>query len=799
MSVNLHRSIVALLFLSFLVCPQADRWPSALALAASSKEQGEFGAKAHQLSEEAMAAQHAGNFSQAEPLLLEALQLSEKIFKGGHNGVAQNQLIGSIERLADCYFLQGKYSEAEGQYLRAVSLRRQSATIKDKSLIRDLNNLAALYQKNGKISAADDISGQALALVEMNWGASPELAVALSARAKILLEAYQPLDAVALFDRALAIRLKEAKGNDPNVSALLTSLAKAYLDSDNYHAAEKALKQALDIDLANSGRQSLPVVVDLSTIGQLYLRQGKYGASEHAYSEALEICTKLKGEKDPETAACMNNLAFLYSNMNEYDKGETLLRSGLEIREQFYGGEHPFVAQNLINLADLLVSSGKPEQAEPLLLRALKIETTAFGPNHDYVLLIERELVDILQNQPSKLALAETYARLVLEHDQAAAAGGSLLVARDLESLGKILIAQDKIGEAKPVIAKARSIESMQKGLYFEKQRNASNSSTAASPFTNAIQDKWALVIGISSFQDAALNLRFAAKDAVDFRNFLVNQAGFRADHVKLLTDHEATRANIVALLGDQWLKRVVKADDLAVVYISSHGTQAANQVGGANFIVPYEGNAQNIVFSGIPMQWLIAGLKDLVHSDRICVFLDVCHSGAAANGHKDATKPESSTKPSPKPSPESSPESVSEIGQASTASGGKALYRIRNIDENALASPPGQVVVAASQADQISWESKRYSNSVFTRRLIEGLALHGKDTTLEQAFTYLHDRVEEEVLRDRTQIQAPVVVPKLGAANEPQLGCKPANPRSVAEPSAVAGAANPRASLEPK
>lgn len=737
---------------------------SAFASSSSSSSKSASGSRAQELTEEAMVALKAANYAAAEPLLIEALQLNEKGFKGANLG---GQLIGSIERLADCYFLESKYSEAEVLYLRAIAARQKAGVAKDSSLVRDLTNVAALYQRQGKHSEADQRSKQALMLVEEQWGDSLELAAALVARAKVLLDIDQAPAAISLLERALSLRLKEAKGNDSAVSSILTTLAKAYLESDNYHAAEKSLKQALDIDLANSGRESLPVVVDLSTIGQLYLRQGKYSASEHAYKEALEICTRLKGDKHPETATCMNNLAFLYRNMGDYSKAESLLRSGLDIREQNFGTDHPLVAQNLINLADLLVAADKATEAEPLLKRALSIEESNLGQQHSYVALIERELIDILQAQPTKLAEAEKYARRLLQYDQSVSGEDSLLTARDLESLGKILIAQDKIAEAKPVIEKARSIESMQKGLFFEQEKNknlteqlAANSSII---YNKPIQDKWALVVGISSFQDASLNLRFAAKDAVDFRNFLVNQAGFQADHVKLLTDHEATRANIVALLGDKWMKRVVKADDLAVVYISSHGTQAASQVGGTNFIVPYEGNAHNIVFSGIPMQWFLAGLKDLVHSDRICVFLDVCHSGAAAieKGESKFTQ---------------------ELDKDITAVGGKSLYRIRDIGETALASPPGQVVVAASQADQISWESKRYSNSVFTRRLIEGLSLNGKETTLQQAFVYLRDRVEEEVLRDRTQIQAPVVVPKLQAANAPQLGCKAINPRSAAE-----------------
>lgn len=785
MPVNLNRSIAALLLL-LLAYPQIGEHLSASSSALASPKTDS--SKAHQLTEEAMVAQKAGNFAQAEPLLLEAVQIRENGFKGDQ---PSGLLIGSLERLADCYFLQGKYSQAQLLYLRAVAGRRQAGVAKDSSLVRDLTNLAVLYQRQGKTAEADDISKQALSLVENQWGESLELSNALVARAKVLLD-INVLDtnslgtnltgaATALLERALSLRLKESKGNDSSVSSILTTLAKAYLESDNYHAAEKSLKQALAIDLANSGRESLPVVVDLSTIGQLYLRQGKYAASEHAYVEALEISIRLKGEGHPETATCQNNLALLYRNMGDYSKAEGLLRRGLAIREQNFGGDHPLVAQNLINLADILVAADKDAEAEPLLLRALKIEESTFGREHDYVALIERELVDILQTQPTKLAEAEKYARRLLEHDQAVSGGDSLLTARDLESLGKILIAQDKLAEAKPVIEKARAIESMQKGMFFQQEKNKNAADTARNAgiiYTKPVQDKWALVIGISSFQDTSLNLRFAAKDAVDFRNFLVNQAGFQADHVKLLTDHEATRANIVALLGDKWMKRVVKADDLAVVYISSHGTQAASQVGGANFIVPYEGNSHNIVFSGIPMQWLLAGLKDLVHSDRICVFLDVCHSGAAAS-KSDASKFDSE---------KLDPSSDQQVEQVSSAAGGKALYRIRDIGEAALASPPGQVVVAASQADQISWESKRYSNSVFTRRLIEGLAINGKNTTLQQAFAYLRDRVEEEVLRDRTQIQAPVVVPKLEAANAPQLGCTATNPRPAGSEADGAG-----------
>ncbi|MFT2543646.1 hypothetical protein ACMWP9_37310, partial [Escherichia coli] len=41
------------------------------------------------------------------------------------------------------------------------------------------------------------------------------------------------------------------------------------------------------------------------------------------------------------------------------------------------------------------------------------------------------------------------------------------------------------------------------------------------------IGSKWALCVGISSFQDPSINLKYAAKDATDFSNFLVAKGNF--------------------------------------------------------------------------------------------------------------------------------------------------------------------------------------------------------------------------------------------------------------------------------
>ncbi len=65
------------------------------------------------------------------------------------------------------------------------------------------------------------------------------------------------------------------------------------------------------------------------------------------------------------------------------------------------------------------------------------------------------------------------------------------------------------------------------------------------------------------------------------------------------------------------------------------------------------------------------------------------------------------------------------------------------------------------SDPSQISWESKRYPNGVFTHHLMSALSLSGEKTKLKDAYEYLRDRVQEEVARDRGFSQSPVLKTK--------------------------------------
>lgn len=270
---------------------------------------------------------------------------------------------------------------------------------------------------------------------------------------------------------------------------------------------------------------------------------------------------------------------------------------------------------------------------------------------------------------------------------------------------------------------------------------NAVSADEAADP-NRPIKDKWAVIIGIGKFSDPSIpQLKFPAKDAQDLRDFLVKKGNFAPDHVLLLKDEQASREHILDAFGDGWLPRRVMEDDLVVIFISSHGSAADRA--GENFIIAYDSNPAHPYSTSIRLQDLANEVTRRTGCDRLVLLLDACHSGAAIDA------------------------------------GAKGLTRSQsNFDVNAITGS-GQLVISSSKPDQVSWESKRYPNGVFTHNLIDALQVHGSDTKIDSAYSELKKNVETEVRFDRAEGQSPMMMSKW-KGNELALCALPAEPRKI-------------------
>ncbi|HMY55721.1 MAG TPA: caspase family protein [Candidatus Obscuribacter sp.] len=493
------------------------------------------------------------------------------------------------------------------------------------------------------------------------------------------------------FDQAIS-QLSECLKLNPNRADAYYWRAMAY---QGIKQQDKALK---DLD------EAIRLAPDSATCylnrGLIYSNQGKLEAAVEQFEEALRYD----------------------GNLNEAEINKKFCLK--EIEKQRIAKENPQPTQPAtpVKSSVLAVTASNTTAARagaPRTAGSTTAAATALG-NDPKWLKLEKELEVKAQKERAE---AE---RLALARAKAEAENARLaLKAKEVEERAEREKARHDEAEARRIAmaAKVKGKTGTATETRGAAETAGEETAGAALDITNRpVRDKWALIIGISNFQDKNLNLKYPAKDARDFHDFLIKEANFAPDHVKLLVDEKATRANILSELGDKWLPRVANPDDLVLIYISSHGSASDMDIGGVNYLLAHDSQVDSLYASGLPMQDLTRIIKGRVHSDRVVLVLDACHSGAAE------------------------------------AAGSKGLYRKGNLDAEAVAQGTGQLVISSSQPSQVSWESKNYQNSVFTRCLIESLRKNGSATTLGDAFQNLKDRVQEEVLRERGVMQTPVL-----------------------------------------
>ena len=493
------------------------------------------------------------------------------------------------------------------------------------------------------------------------------------------------------FDQAIS-QLSECLKLNPNRADAYYWRAMAY---QGIKQQDKALK---DLD------EAIRLAPDSATCylnrGLIYSNQGKLEAAVEQFEEALRYD----------------------GNLNEAEINKKFCLKEIEKQRIAKESPQPTQPSTPVKSSVLAVTASNTAAAHagaPRTAGSTTAAATALG-NDPKWLKLEKELEVKAQKERAE---AE---RLALARAKAEAENARLaLKAKEVEERAEREKARHDEAEARRIAmaAKVKGKTGTATETRGAAETAGEETAGAALDITNRpVRDKWALIIGISNFQDKNLNLKYPAKDARDFHDFLIKEANFAPDHVKLLVDEKATRANILSELGDKWLPRVANPDDLVLIYISSHGSASDMDIGGVNYLLAHDSQVDSLYASGLPMQDLTRIIKGRVHSDRVVLVLDACHSGAVE------------------------------------AAGSKGLYRKGNLDAEAVAQGTGQLVISSSQPSQVSWESKNYQNSVFTRCLIESLRKNGSSTTLGDAFQNLKDRVQEEVLRERGVMQTPVL-----------------------------------------
>jgi hypothetical protein len=239
--------------------------------------------------------------------------------------------------------------------------------------------------------------------------------------------------------------------------------------------------------------------------------------------------------------------------------------------------------------------------------------------------------------------------------------------------------------------------------------RRAPNTPTAV------VGEKWAVVIGISDYKADGLNLRYADRDAEAIRDALVEKGGFRPERVRFLSNQHATYQEIRTALFS--FLAATQPDDLVMIFLAGHGVQ--DTINPDNFFfLAHDSEVGNLGGTAIPM-WDLGNVMDYtIRAQRILIFADTCHSGAALD--------------------------------RGGASDGKSLNFFNKYLE-VLARKKGRLVLTASQAHESSIETTKLAHGVFTNAILLGLAGAADDNPADGVITagelvdYVRAKVPEE------------------------------------------------------
>ena len=221
-------------------------------------------------------------------------------------------------------------------------------------------------------------------------------------------------EAIALAEKALAIRQRILSNEHPDVAVSLDNLAFLYHAQGRYSEAETLYLQSLEMLKHLLGEEHPGVATSLNALALLYKDQGKYEKAENYNLQALEMRKRLLGEEHPSVATSLNNLAVLYGAQGRYKEAEDYYLQAWEMRKRLLGEEHPEVATSLNNLADLYLNQGKYEKAEIYSLQALEMTKRLLGEEHPSVATSLNNLA-VLYGAQGRYKEAETYSLQALE------------------------------------------------------------------------------------------------------------------------------------------------------------------------------------------------------------------------------------------------------------------------------------------------------------------------------------------------------------------------------------------------
>jgi tetratricopeptide (TPR) repeat protein len=316
-----------------------------------------------------------GRYTEAESQFNRALAMRTNILPPGHPDIAD-----SLNDLAFIHHIQERFPEAESLYQQALAIRQQAFLGDHLDIAETLNNLAELYNRQARYADAEPFYQQALAM-RRNLR-HPLVVNSLVNLAGSYRSQRRFVEAEFLYQEAMQIHQQATPDADFGRAFILQGLARTYRDQARHAEAERLFQQVVDIFQTELPTGHLYLVIAFNSLANTYRDQSRHAEAEKLYQKALTMGQEAFSDGHPSIADILNDLAEMYQSQDRLAEAELFHEKALAMRRKVLPACHPVIAESLNNLAELHRSQGRFAEAEPLYQEAEGILLSRLGAAH---------------------------------------------------------------------------------------------------------------------------------------------------------------------------------------------------------------------------------------------------------------------------------------------------------------------------------------------------------------------------------------------------------------------------------
>ncbi|KAJ5521105.1 hypothetical protein N7463_001558 [Penicillium fimorum] len=267
---------------------------------------------------------------------------------------------------------------------RGAGIYTESGALDTEFTVDTVNQLALLYQDQGKPTEAEEIYQRGLVGREAALGPDHTSTLDTVNNFGTLLSNQGKLkEAEEMYRRALVGREIRQGLDHPSTLDTVNNLGNLFCKQGKLKEAEEMYRRALVGREAVLGLDHPPTFDTVNNLGTLFSKQGRLKEAEEIYQRALVGREALLGLDHPSALDTLNNLGDVFSDQGKLKEAEEIYQRALVGREIRLGLDHPSTLDTVNNLGNLFSDQGKLKEAEEMYRHALVGYEKALGLNHE--------------------------------------------------------------------------------------------------------------------------------------------------------------------------------------------------------------------------------------------------------------------------------------------------------------------------------------------------------------------------------------------------------------------------------